>query len=83
MLKHQLFVVKILDNTVRYLKFFFQYFYQACGKINHFFSFLVYLEIGNGENDQGALEFTFDDTVDNGRQFEIKVTQIYCDTVSK
>jgi len=43
----------------------------------------IYLEIGAGENDQGALEFTFDDTVDNGRQFEIKVTQIFCNTISK
>ena len=45
--------------------------------------FSVYLEIGAADTDQGALEFTFDGGNDNGRQFEVKVTQILCNSASR
>ena len=45
--------------------------------------FAVYLEIGAADTDQGALEFTFDGGNDNGRQFEVKVTQILCNSASR
>ena len=45
--------------------------------------FSVYLEIGAADTDQGALEFTFDGGNTNGRQFEVKVTQILCNSASR
>ena len=48
-----------------------------------FLLFSVYLEIGAADTDQGALEFTFDGGNDNGRQFEVKVTQILCNSASR
>jgi len=43
----------------------------------------IYLEIGAADTDQGALEFTFDGGNNNGRQFEVKVTQILCNSASR
>jgi len=43
----------------------------------------IYLEIGAADTDTADLEFTFDGTNTNGRQFEIKVTQIYCNSASR
>ena len=45
--------------------------------------FSVYLEIGASDNDQGVIEFTFDGANDNGRQFEVKVTQILCNSAAR
>ena len=52
-------------------------------KYDVFTFFSVYLEIGAADTDQGALEFTFDGGNDNGRQFEVKVTQILCNSASR
>ena len=41
------------------------------------FKILVYFDIGEGEFNQGVLEFNFDTSASAvGRSFEIKVTQI-------
>ena len=40
----------------------------------------VYIDIGQGEMNQAAIEFTFDQAQTTGRQFEIKITQIFCNS---
>ena len=45
--------------------------------------FPVYVDIGAGDMDQGALDFTLDGTMTTGRQFEIKVSQIFCNSPSR
>jgi len=43
----------------------------------------IYVDIGAGDMDQGALDFTLDGTMTTGRQFEIKVSQIFCNSPSR
>ena len=41
--------------------------------------FLVYVELGTGVSDSAELKFEFADVIGN-RQFEMKVTQIICNS---
>ena len=45
--------------------------------------FIVYLEIGNRAGDMGIIEFMFSTTVAASRRWDIKVTQIECNTLYK
>ena len=46
--------------------------------------FLVYLDIGEGEMNTGKMAFAFDTTTSQvGRTFEIKVTQIFCNSPTR
>ena len=55
-----------------------------CKDTVFFLFLLVYLDIGEGEFNQGVLDFNFDTSASAvGRSFEIKVSQIKCESPNR